>query len=192
MPSLYRYFSPSSKPYLPSPEEEKAASMAKETKVVNQEVEKTLSASGCRRRYDPEIRTKIGRFAADNGNKRAVERFSRELQRPLSESTVRGFKKAYYSELKKVKDPDKVQELLHGARGKPNKLGDLDQKVQAYIRKLRAAGTPVNRSIVIAVTAPHISVNQAYKVELKRQFTHWYAGEIEKGLRDGKEVEDVK
>ena len=63
---------------------------------------------------------------------------------------MRGFKKAYYSELKKVKDPDKVQELPHGARGKPNKLGDLDQKVQAYIRKLRAAGTPVNRSIVIA------------------------------------------
>ena len=25
-----------------------------------------------------------------------------------------------------------------------------------------------------------------------RQFTHWYAGEIEKGLREGKEVEDVK
>ena len=37
-----------------------------------------------------------------------------------------------------------------------------------------------------------ISVNQVYKVELKRQFTHWYAGEIEKGLREGKEVEDVK
>ena len=34
-----------------------------------------------------------------------------------------------------------------------------------------------------------ISVNQVYKVELKR---HWYAGEIEKGLREGKEVEDVK
>ena len=63
---------------------------------------------------------------------------------------MRGFKKAYYSELKKVKEPDKVLELLHGEPGQPKKLGDLDQKVQAYIRKLRAAGTPVNRSIVIA------------------------------------------
>ena len=37
-----------------------------------------------------------------------------------------------------------------------------------------------------------ISVNQVYKVEIKCQFTHWYAGNIEKGLREGKEVEDVK
>ena len=165
MSSLYRYFSPSSKPYLPSPEKEKATSTAKETKVVNQEVKKTLGASSCRQRkcksnfyYDPKTRAKIGQFAAENGNKRAVERFSRELQRPLSESTVRGFKKAYYFELKKVKDPDKVPELPHGARDKPNKLGNLDQKVQAYIRKLRAARTPVNCSIVIAATAPrHLS-----------------------------------
>ena len=116
MSSLYRYFPPNSKPYLPIPEKAKATSMAKETKVVNQEVKKTLSASGCRQRkrksnfyYDPETRAKIGRFAAENGNKRAVERFSRELQRPLSESTVRGFKKAYYSELKKVKDQIKYR-----------------------------------------------------------------------------------
>ena len=64
MSSLYRYFSPSSKPYLPNLEEEKT-SKAKETKVVNQEVEKTLSASGCRQRkrksnfyYDPETRAR--------------------------------------------------------------------------------------------------------------------------------------
>ena len=65
MSSLYRYFPPSSKPYLPNPEEEKKKSKAKETKVVNQEVEKTLSASGCRQRkrksnfyYDPETRAR--------------------------------------------------------------------------------------------------------------------------------------
>ena len=79
-----------------------------------------------------------------------MERFSRKLQRPLSESTVWGFKKAYYSELRRVKDPDEVLELTHGLCGKPKKLGNLDQNVQMYIRKLRAAGTPVNRSIVIA------------------------------------------
>ena len=52
--------------------------------------------------------------------------------------------------LKKVKDPDQVLQLRHGLRGKPKKLGDLDQKVQKYIHNLRAAGTPVNHSIVIA------------------------------------------
>ena len=43
-----------------------------------------------------------------------------------------------------------VLELQHGLRGKPKKLADLNQNVQKYIRNLRAAGTPVNRSIVIA------------------------------------------
>ena len=37
-----------------------------------------------------------------------------------------------------------------------------------------------------------VTVNQIYKVELKHHFTHWYAGQIEKGLNEGKDVEDVK
>ena len=126
---------------------------------INREVERRLETQGKRRsskrkntnfHYDAEIRAKIGRYAAENGNKNAVEKFSRELQRPLSESTVRGFKKAYYFELRKAKDPDNILELKHGLRGKPKKLGDLDQKVQKYICKLHSAGTPVNHSIVIA------------------------------------------
>ena len=68
----------------------------------------------------------------------------------LGKSTVRGFKKAYYLELKKGKDLDEILELKHGLRGKPKKLGYLDQNVQKYVWKLRAAGTPVNYSIVIA------------------------------------------
>ena len=111
--SLYRYFTPCSKLYLPNlkeektnSEEEKTNSEASETKVV---VQKTLGSCNRKRKstnncfYVPTMRAKIGRFAAENGNKRVVEKFSRELKRPLSESTVCGFKKAYYSELKKVK-----------------------------------------------------------------------------------------
>lgn len=37
-----------------------------------------------------------------------------------------------------------------------------------------------------------ITVNQIYEVELKCQFTHWYAAEIKKGLRGGNEVERIK
>ena len=181
--SLYRYFTPCSKPYLPNPEEEKTNSEASETKVVNAEVHKTLGSCNRKRKstnncfYDPTMRAKIGRFAAENGNKRAVEKFSCELKRPLSESTVRGFKKAYYSELKKVKDPDMISELTHGARGRPVKLGDLDQKLQAYISKLRAAGTPVNRSIVIAAARgmvmyhnPSLLPERGGKLELGRKW----------------------
>ena len=142
--SLYRYFAPRRKPYLLDPEEEKTKSDASETKEVERTLKATASSSRSRKRkntnsyYDPKTCAKIGRFAAENGNKRAVEKFSQELQRPLSESTVHGFKKAYFSELSKVKEPDMVQELAHGARGKPTTLGDLDKKVQAYIGKLRA------------------------------------------------------
>ena len=43
----------------------------------------------------------------------------------INESTVRGFKKAYYTELSCVKDPDKIITLDHASRGAPLKLGDL-------------------------------------------------------------------
>ena len=65
---------------------------------INREVERRPETQGKRRsskrkntnfHYDAEIRAKIGRYAAENGNKNAVETFFRELQRPLSESTVR-------------------------------------------------------------------------------------------------------
>ena len=52
--------------------------------------------------------------------------FSREHKRPMSESTVCGFKKVYYSELKRVKELDKILELMHGACGRPAKLSNLD------------------------------------------------------------------
>ena len=115
--SLFRYFSPVCKPYLPNPEEEGTSSEASEVQTINREVERRLETQGKQRsnkrkitnfHYDVEILAKIGRYAAENGNKNAMERFSRDLQSPLSESTVRGFKKAYYFELRKAKNPDKI------------------------------------------------------------------------------------
>ena len=59
-----------------------------------------------------------------------MKKFSKELGRPISESTVRMFKKAYSLDLKKGEDPDKTVHLEHGLSGKPRKLGGLpvDQK----------------------------------------------------------------
>ena len=54
----------------------------------------------------------------------------------LGESTVRCFKKRYIEELRKAKNS--------GA------IGDVDTKVQAYIKALRKAGTPVNVNVVLA------------------------------------------
>ena len=50
--------------------------------------------------YSPELRAKTGKFAAECGNKAAVEKFSKEMGKLVSESTVRGLKKGYYEALK--------------------------------------------------------------------------------------------
>ena len=86
--------------------------------------------------YDPELHTKIGKYAATSGNKAAVNKFSEKLGKPISESTVRGLKKAYCSALSKTKSAEPIVRLEHGLRGRPLLLGDLDSNVQEYIRKL--------------------------------------------------------
>ena len=106
--SLFRYLSPVSKPYLPDPEEQGTSSEAREVRTVNKEVEKALETGDkwhkrknrCNFHYDGETCANIGRFVAKNGNKCAMEKFSRELQRPINESTVRGFKKSILYSIK--------------------------------------------------------------------------------------------
>ena len=39
-----------------------------------------------------EFKAKIGKYAAENGNTAAARHFSRELEKPLSEATIQGFK----------------------------------------------------------------------------------------------------
>ena len=41
-------------------------------------------------------------------------------------------------------------QLTKEKRGRPLTLGNLDEKVQQYIRALRKAGTPVNARVVLA------------------------------------------
>ena len=101
--SLCHWFSSASnKPYLPEPTREQTK---KELEVANtnKRVAEAMETQPCRRKrsgsctyYPPELRAKIGMFAAESGNKAAVEKFSKELGKPVSESTVRGFKKKYY------------------------------------------------------------------------------------------------
>ena len=54
--------------------------------------------------HDPELRTRIGRFAASSGNKAAVNKYSKEVGRPASESTVLGMKKTYYLAVQQSKE----------------------------------------------------------------------------------------
>ena len=102
--------------------------------------------------YEDEIKTKIGRYAAENGpygNSKAVAKFSEVLGWKVPESTVRNFKKAYLKEIQAGKDPEEVQ-LKAKSRGRPLLLGELDNIVQKYIKELRIAGGIISTLIVMA------------------------------------------
>ena len=93
--SPYRWFIPQKppttrKPYLPDSSKEASQKDALEVEAANQCVEEELGRKrrGTYNYYDPELRAKIGKYAATSGNKAAVNKFSKEMGKPISESTV--------------------------------------------------------------------------------------------------------
>lgn len=103
-----------------------------------------------RHRYSDSDRTKIGRFALMNGNKRAIEKYSRALGFALPEATVRNFKREVQKQLKDGKD---IEDVKVGARkrGRPILLPEeIDDLVKKFVQNLRICGTPVSASIVLA------------------------------------------
>ena len=83
------------------------------------------------------------------GNTAAVKHFTKEFS-TLGESTVRLFKKQYQADLKKFGPGEEITQLAKKKRGRPLTLGDLDDKVQQYIKVLKKAGTPVNSRVILA------------------------------------------
>lgn len=65
----------------------------------------------------------IGRYAAEHGNAKAVQKYTAELGVSVKESTVRQFKKAYYLQLNEGKDPDDIKMIPNKKRGRPSKSG---------------------------------------------------------------------
>ena len=109
------------------------------TSSANNEVEKAVTA--CKRakkrgayvRYSDQQRAKIGRYAAEYGNKASADKFSRELGMNVSESSVRNMKKRYMQELLEQPDPDKIACLPHASRGRPLTLGQYDSDVASGV-----------------------------------------------------------
>lgn len=96
--------------------------------------------------YTDEERYKIGKYAAENGNSWAVRKFD------VGESTVRLFKKKYLQSLRsRPATEEEFQSLPAKKRGRPTLLGEVDVKVQNYLRDLQQSGGIVNRNIAIAV-----------------------------------------
>lgn len=63
--------------------------------------------------YSPETRTKIAKYAIENGPTKAAAHFSKTLGRKLNESTVRSIKKHFLASPSKSKE----QRLPHFPRG---------------------------------------------------------------------------
>ena len=61
--------------------------------------------------YTAETRAKIAKYARESGNKAVVKKYSVELDHPVSEGTVRNFKRKYFEQLKSVTDPYLITSL---------------------------------------------------------------------------------
>ena len=77
--------------------------------------------------YNPELCAKVGKYANTSGKVSAVKK----LGKPISESTVCGFNKAYCSAMSKTRRAEPIERLEHRLWGQPLLLGNLD-KIKVY------------------------------------------------------------
>ena len=116
----------------------------------NNEIYKTvLNSGGVKRKrgshnnYSPEIRAKIATYAVENGIANAARKFTKELDSPVNQSTVRSIKKAYLKTSKRRRldfDQEPICELPKETRGRPVLLGKYDEILQDYLKTLRSEG----------------------------------------------------
>ena len=105
-------------------------------------------------KFTPEFKAKIAKYAIENGNCAAAQKFSAPLDKPINESTVHSWVVAYKKELKRKRRigktcPD-VEVLPLCKKGhRPLLLGEswITYKVKSYVR---AAGGPVTTTIVFS------------------------------------------
>ena len=114
----------------------------------------TVTATGRKRKhthFTPEQHAKIAKYAVHCSNTAATRHFSQEFP-TLGESTVRVFKKQYQEETKKKGTEEEISSLPKKKRGRPLILGELDNKVQQYVRSLRRAGVPINANFITCIS----------------------------------------
>ncbi len=109
--SLLKYFQPSAG--CPNPMGSLSSSVAPRAIArANQEVDRLIVESkqpkkrGPYRKYTPEIRAAIGKYANTNGVHAALRFFSRKLKHHVSASTMLSIKKAYVEERRRRMDDD--------------------------------------------------------------------------------------
>ena len=125
--------------------------------------EKNSEKRGKYNDYTPELRAKIGKYAAECGPTRASRHFTKELGKDVPESTARRLKKAYVEKHKILtKRSDKnpqVTVLPKQSQRRPLLVGQqLDKSIQT--ESLRKAGGVVNTAIVVSAAYGIISVRE--------------------------------
>lgn len=112
--------------------------------------------------YSDEARAKIGKYASQNGNERARQKFLTEFPK-LTESTVRNFKKMYLQQLKEERKknpiPNPVTKLPVLPKGRPPLMLSLDQKLIKFLKAVRSKGGVVNIHVVRATAQALIQSN---------------------------------
>ena len=103
---------------------------------------------------------KICRYAAENGNKTIITKFTGDLGFEFYETTVRSFKRAYYEQLQSVIDPDAITSLKEQISCSFMSLPVVHQSCKALDK----------------------SINDPYKMELKQCFIDWCVSDVKKVL----------
>ena len=102
----------------------------------------------------PEQKAIVAKYAVQHGMVKTIRRFSKDFDKTLKESTIRGWKKAYLQELhlrKKAGVSIVVSEIKEKKNGRPLMLGeDLDGKVRAYIQDMHVLGNVITTRVVMA------------------------------------------
>ena len=107
---------------------------------------------GTYEKITPESKAKIAKYAAENKIAAAIRHFENNQAFPnLKESTVRGWKKAYCTSLRR-KEVEPAGQLPVTHTGRPLLLGqDVEENAKRIIRCIREAGGVINNSIVIGI-----------------------------------------
>ena len=115
------------------------------------------------RHYSAETCAKIGKYASENGNSKAINQFKEELP-TLKESPVRTFKRAYERRLREEKKKGKTDATViaipSDTHGRPPILCDLDSILISLLRNIRSRGRVVNFCVVKATALALLDSNK--------------------------------
>ena len=120
---------------------------------------------GERSLYTEQDRAKIGKYAAENGNKLARRKFAEAFPN-LKESSVRNFKKLYLQKLDAKRNEQSITSLAVKARGRPPILGDLDDKLVNVLLAIRRKGGTITCHVVRATATALLKVNPSQAARL--------------------------